>query len=29
MKPDQFDVYLKEEIATNAKLVKNAGLTPQ
>lgn len=29
MKPEQFDSYLKEEIGTNAKLVKNAGLTPQ
>ncbi len=29
MKPEQFDAYIKDEIATNEKLVKNAGLTPQ
>ncbi|MBT2299689.1 tripartite tricarboxylate transporter substrate binding protein [Variovorax paradoxus] len=28
LKPEQFDAYLKEEIASNAKLVKAAGLTP-
>ena len=29
LKPEQFDAYIKEEIASNAKLVKAAGLTPQ
>jgi len=29
MKPEQFDAYLKDEIDSNAKLVKNAGLQPQ
>jgi len=29
MKPAEFDTYIKGEIATNAKLVKEAGLTPQ
>jgi tripartite-type tricarboxylate transporter receptor subunit TctC len=29
MKPEQFDAYIKDEVATNEKLVKNAGLTPQ
>jgi tripartite-type tricarboxylate transporter receptor subunit TctC len=29
MKPEQFDAYIKDEIASNAKLVKAAGLTPQ
>ena len=28
MKPEQFDAYIKEEIASNAKLVKAAGLSP-
>lgn len=28
LKPEQFDAYIKEEIASNAKLVKAAGLTP-
>lgn len=28
-KPEQFDAYLKQEIDINARLVKNAGLTPQ
>ncbi len=29
MKPEQFDAYIKDEIAVNEKLVKNAGLTAQ
>lgn len=29
LKPEQFDAYIKEEIASNAKLVKAAGLQPQ
>ena len=29
MKPEQFDAYIKDEIASNAKLVKAAGLQPQ
>jgi tripartite-type tricarboxylate transporter receptor subunit TctC len=29
LKPEQFDAYIKEEIASNAKLVKAAGLSPQ
>ena len=29
LKPEQFDAYIKEEIASNAKVVKAAGLTPQ
>jgi len=29
LKPEQFDVYIKDEIASNAKLVKAAGLQPQ
>ena len=29
MKPEQFDAYLKDEVAINAKLVSNAGLKPQ
>ena len=29
LKPEQFDAYIKDEIASNAKLVKAAGLTPQ
>ncbi len=29
MKPEQFDAYIRDEIAVNEKLVKNAGLTPQ
>ena len=28
LKPEQFDAYIKEEIASNAKLVKAAGLAP-
>ena len=28
LKPEQFDAYLKDEIASNAKLVKAAGLAP-
>ena len=28
MKPEQFDAYIKEEIVSNAKLVKAAGLSP-
>jgi tripartite-type tricarboxylate transporter receptor subunit TctC len=28
MKPEQFDAYIKEEITSNAKLVKAAGLSP-
>ncbi|HSI60477.1 MAG TPA: tripartite tricarboxylate transporter substrate binding protein [Ideonella sp.] len=28
LKPEQFDAYIKDEIASNAKLVKAAGLTP-
>jgi len=28
LKPEQFDAYIKEEIASNAKLVKAAGLSP-
>jgi tripartite-type tricarboxylate transporter receptor subunit TctC len=28
MKPEQFDAYIKEEIASNARLVKAAGLQP-
>lgn len=29
MKPEQFDAYIKDEIASNAKIVKAAGLQPQ
>lgn len=29
MKPEQFDAYIKDEIDSNAKLVRNAGLQPQ
>jgi len=29
LKPEQFDAYIKEEIVSNAKLVKAAGLQPQ
>ncbi|WP_066706663.1 tripartite tricarboxylate transporter substrate binding protein [Curvibacter delicatus] len=29
LKPEQFDAYIKDEIASNAKLVKAAGLQPQ
>lgn len=29
MKPEQFDAYIKDEIVSNAKLVKAAGLQPQ
>jgi tripartite-type tricarboxylate transporter receptor subunit TctC len=29
MKPEQFDAYIRKEIDVNAKLVANAGLTPQ
>jgi tripartite-type tricarboxylate transporter receptor subunit TctC len=29
LKPEQFDQYIKEELESNAKLVKAAGLTPQ
>ena len=29
MKPEQFDAYIRDEVATNARLVKNAGLKPQ
>ncbi|MBA3593597.1 MAG: tripartite tricarboxylate transporter substrate binding protein [Polaromonas sp.] len=29
LKPEQFDSYIKDEIDVNAKLVKNAGLSPQ
>ena len=29
MKPEQFDAYLRDEVAINAKLVSNAGLKPQ
>src|SRR5688572_2207495 len=29
MKPEQFDAYIRKEIDINAKLVANAGLTPQ
>ena len=29
MKPEQFDTYLRREVDVNAKLVANAGLTPQ
>ena len=28
LKPEQFDAYLKDEVASNAKLVKAAGLAP-
>lgn len=29
LQPEQFDAYLKDEVASNAKLVKNAGMVPQ
>ncbi|MBQ1762434.1 MAG: tripartite tricarboxylate transporter substrate binding protein, partial [Aquincola sp.] len=29
LQPEQFDQYIKDEIAANAKLVKAAGLSPQ
>lgn len=29
MTPEQFDVYIRQEIALNAKLVKAAGIKPQ
>ena len=29
MSPDQFDRYIKDDIAANAKLVKEAGISPQ
>jgi tripartite-type tricarboxylate transporter receptor subunit TctC len=29
MTPEQFDAYIREEIALNAKLVKAAGIQPQ
>jgi len=29
LKPEQFDTYLRDEVANNARLVKAAGLTPQ
>ena len=28
LKPEQFDAYIKDEIASNATLVKAAGLSP-
>ena len=28
MKPAEFDTYIKTELASNAKLVKDAGLSP-
>ena len=29
MSPEEFDAYIREEIALNAKLVKAAGIKPQ